>query len=252
MGGYASAKLTCSPQMECGKKGSGTTNAYGSSGNDCPKNFMCYTDIDCYAPTNPPSGMPSERPSMSHKPTTALSGMPSVNPTMSNMPTPKGQTKNPSMQPTISPKPTESPTKKKAPTVPPYNLQNSITTRGSYCGTSFQAAVDACSPVTSCGGNDDCDGEEGCWPNISCTFHASEADENYLGGSTPTGLDGNGDNVEGEEERDNTGSSDGFGFEFDGNKLGDEYANSSEVKMFGWAGTSMVAVSVLCLGTMLV
>mmetsp|Transcript_332 Transcript_332/g.657 ORF Transcript_332/g.657 Transcript_332/m.657 type:complete len:325 (-) Transcript_332:189-1163(-) len=235
VGGFVIAVSTCSPQTECGK-GAGTPTAYGYTGNDCPKNSMCYAGINCVIPSHVPSEVPSETPSKSSMPTIRASGVPSMNPTMSDMPTPRGQTKDPTMKPTVSPRLTESPTKRRAPTVPPYNLQNSITQRGSYCGASFQVALNTCSPSTSCSADDDCEKE--CFPNISCTFHASEAN-----GSTPTG------GIIDKEEEEEIDGNDVSGFEFGGNKLGDEYVNSSEVKMCGWAG--MMTMSVF-LGTMLI
>jgi len=74
--------------------------------------------------------------------------------------------------------------------MPPYNAKDTITARGSYCGSSFVTALRTCEPIRSCHDDGDCirdddgkdDGkglekeeEERCFDNISCTFHASKA-----------------------------------------------------------------------------
>ena len=164
---------------------------------------MCYEDIDCIAPTSQPSSFPSAFPTGSSRPTMTSSTVPSSVPSKSGIPTPFGQTKEPTLEPTSSHVPTDQfptyyPTRGE--TIPPVNIQNTITTRGSYCGTSWQNAVNDCSPNVSCNTNDDCTNEnETCYDNISCTYHATEDTENYLGSSGSNNKDATGDDLYGTE-----------------------------------------------------
>ena len=91
VGGFAVAQETCSHLTECNKGIAGET-AYGYTGNDCPKNFMCFTGIRCEAPTSTPSLAPSYSPTKSVMPTVAPSGVPSYSPSVSIVPTEEGQT----------------------------------------------------------------------------------------------------------------------------------------------------------------
>ncbi|KAL9182199.1 hypothetical protein ACHAXT_012851 [Thalassiosira profunda] len=162
VGGFAVAQDACSKEMECGFETAAT--AFGSTGNDCPKGLMCYDGIVCEPPTVSPTEAPTYRP------------------TVSGAPTEEGQTRPPTASPVRMPTyepttetPTYQPTRYAAPTVPPANVVNSITARGSYCGQSFQAAVNKCRPERRCATNDDC--ERGtCWPGVSCTFEAGASE----------------------------------------------------------------------------
>lgn len=209
VGGYAIAKATCSPQTEC-KKAQAANTAYGSSGNDCPKDLMCFTDIICAPPTAEPSGAPS------------------AGPTQSSVPTVQGQTRAPTASSTVSRSPLSGPPTTPAPTFAPFAVQDSITARGSYCGASFEAARDACAHDRSCTGDEDCSSGEECFINISCTFHASEATANAS-----------------EKESTDEEGLNGLDFETNGNKqAGGEYAilNSSSAKVL-WVGTITVLVA---------
>lgn len=139
---------------------------------------MCFTDIVCEPPTSSPSSMPSDRPSMSGMPSVTVSDVPSGWPSMSSMPTPKGQSKPPTYRPTVSNYPTW------GPTVDPNNIVNIMTTRGSFCGNSYEEAVEYCSENTLCTSDEDCgsfsaaggsggSGSSGggalCFPGISCS-----------------------------------------------------------------------------------
>lgn len=192
VGGFDEAKANCSKETECGFSQEAT--AYGFTGNDCPKNYMCFPDIVCEAPTSTPSGapvMPSGSPSLSEAPTYKGQTQP---PTPTPPPT-RDPSASPSDVPSGSPttsSPTSDPTKARLPTLPPANLQNTITVRGSYCGRTFELALGGCNPSTSCEYDEDCDGggggEGGCFPNISCTYHAAE-DDKFLGSAAPPGDD---------------------------------------------------------------
>jgi hypothetical protein len=179
VGGYAVAVATCSPYTECGT-GKLTSTAFGSTGNDCPKNFMCFDEIECSPPSVSPTDSPTLKPTQSNMPTVTSTNRPSNSPTSSGMPTPIGQTKAPTMKPTISAEPTGGEY-----SGPPFNVQNSITTRGSYCATSFDVAVSNCSPKIECNKDEDCtrDGET-CHGMISCTYAASEEEghSTYIAG----------------------------------------------------------------------
>mmetsp|Transcript_10026 Transcript_10026/g.17445 ORF Transcript_10026/g.17445 Transcript_10026/m.17445 type:complete len:491 (+) Transcript_10026:112-1584(+) len=248
VGGYAVAIEQCSFQTECDKEESANT-AYGATGNDCPKGGMCYTDILCAKPSDEPSGVPSATPSTSGMPTERPSASESAGPSESAAPTETGMTRPPTGAPTVRKPPTGSPTRfptgeptmRKAPTVPPINLQNSIETRGSYCGISFELAVDSCSPGSSCSSNDDC-GKGECFINISCMYHASEASDHSLV-KDPVGKAYNMDGEElkiGVEESDDGGGidRDGLSFVKDGSN-----EDSSAVKgLFRWVGTMAVVV----------
>ncbi len=137
---------------------------------------MCFTDIICEPPTSSPSYMPSGMPSMSGMPSVSASDLPSGVPSMSSVPTPKGQTKTPTYPPTISNYPTQDPT------VNPNNIVNTMITRGSFCGNSYEEAVTYCSENTLCSSDEDCSsfsaaggggsgGSGGalCFPGISCS-----------------------------------------------------------------------------------
>ena len=97
---------------------------------------------------------------------------------MSSVPTPKGQTKHPTYTPTISNEPTYNPT------VNPDNIVNTMNTRASYCGNSYELAVEMCSESTLCTSDEDCSNNSGvvggssavllCFPDISCSMDTSE------------------------------------------------------------------------------
>lgn len=190
---------------------------------------MCFGDIDCNPPTSMPSSMPSMNPSDSSMPTVVSSGAPSGLPSVSFSPTMQGQTKAPTPQPTISPAPTYYPTVQKAPTVKPDNVQNSITKRGSFCGASYQAAVNRCSPDTSCESDADCENSGECYINVSCTYHATEDEEYYSG--KDTGAPGSSSSDE------------------DGLNFGEEYDPDSSCPT---ARTFMVVTAVVLVGAFLI
>jgi len=100
---------------------------------------------------------------------------------MSSVPTPKGQTKHPTYTPTISKEPTYNPT------VNPDNIVNTMNTRASYCGNSYELAVEMCSESTLCISDEDCSSTSGvvggsavllCFPDISCSMDTSEWNNN--------------------------------------------------------------------------
>ena len=176
VGGYEIAKATCSFNTECQKSMANDTH-FGANGNDCPEPFMCFTDIICEPPTSSPSYMPSSIPSISHSPTVTVSDPPSSLPSMSSFPTPKGQTKHPTYLPTVSNDPTFNPT------VNPDNIVNSMTTRASFCGSSYEMAVNSCSEATLCTTDEDCSSSSAasdalCFPDISCSSDATEWSDN--------------------------------------------------------------------------
>lgn len=244
VGGYNIAKSNCSYETECGKV-SGETH-YGATGNDCPNGLMCYTDIVCVAPADPtesPSVRPTVSPTVSMAPTFTgqtpsptlgpTTGSPTQDPTLGPTVSPtKAPTRNPTMSPSISP------TKQRPPTVPPMNLQNIVTARGSYCGASIQTALNQCSPSTFCSNGSDCENNEECIPNISCTFHASEANK-----------DGEETESDDEEEEIDEGD-DVYETEFAGNEFGEEYvpeeiisAAMAKKLLFGWWVGTMIVVA---------
>ncbi|KAL3817389.1 hypothetical protein ACHAXA_005024 [Cyclostephanos tholiformis] len=154
VGGYDVAVAMCSPLTECGFEVHDTH--YGGNGNDCPddEGLMCFADVIC-------DKMPSPTPSSS----------PSASPTLSHVPTIFGQTKSPSSYPTISFRPS-----RPSDWTPKGDI---TTTRGSYCGTSYDDALASCSSqTTNCYYDDDCNGPEAvvdgwgmkrCYDDISCT-----------------------------------------------------------------------------------
>ena len=164
VGGYEIAKTLCSSLQECGTSKLEAT-AFGSTGNDCPNGYMCFEDIDCsnWVPSLQPSNAPSYIPTKSSTPSSEPTAEPTDIPTISSIPTPFGQTKSPTERPTVS----------KVPTF----IQNSIKTSGSYCGISFEAAMNTCSRKNACVTNDECidDGEE-CFSSIICTYRPSESE----------------------------------------------------------------------------
>jgi hypothetical protein len=178
VGGYEIAKKLCSSLQECGTSKLEPT-AFGSTGNDCPKGYMCFEDIDCsnWVPSLQPSNAPSYIPTKSSTPSSEPTAEPTDIPTISSIPTKFGQTKSPTERPTVSTQPTFIPTLAKPPSAPPASTQNSIKTSGSYCGISFEAAMNTCSQKIACVTNDECidDGEE-CFSSIICTYRPSESE----------------------------------------------------------------------------
>ena len=162
VGGYDKAVAMCSPLTECGFVV--LESHYGGNGNDCPEGLMCFADIIC-------DKMPSHRPS----------SIPSVLPTESNDPTFFGQSKHPSMEPTISRRPSR-----------PSDWspgEDTMTSRGSYCGSSHDDALASCSlQITNCFTDDDCNGPgavvdgwgmKRCYSDISCTIVDTSSTNGY-------------------------------------------------------------------------
>ena len=158
VGGYEIAKSQCSPLTECGK-GKGKDSAYGQSGNDCPKGLMCYTEIDCEAPS--PTSYPSGSPGPTAAPSVTMS------PSLSGAPSP--ETRDPTTEPTEPP--STSP-------VSPLAV-NAVTVRGSFCGVTFERSVELCSSARSCVSDVECVGSAGevCFENISCTIREGDVSE---------------------------------------------------------------------------
>mmetsp|Transcript_23179 Transcript_23179/g.38191 ORF Transcript_23179/g.38191 Transcript_23179/m.38191 type:complete len:312 (-) Transcript_23179:156-1091(-) len=188
VGGYDIAKKYCSPQTACGLSGP-SQGTYGGDGNDCkPRNYidlegnytaqwMCFTDIRCVAPSNEPSGMPSNVPSRSSVPSDSPTVVASESPSMSLVPSIDGKTKSPTLSPTISPTSASPTTPQTAtPTGSPVEV-SMIKIRGYFCGSTYDNAVEECDASKSCNSNADCDDGEECYPNVSCEFMASEANE---------------------------------------------------------------------------
>ena len=186
VGGYEIAKKYCSPQTACGLTGEVTEGNYGNNGNDCQDrpytdlegnysvHWMCFTDIRCIAPTVAPSMSPSAMPSTTAMPSDNPTVHSSSTPSKSSNPTADGKTKSPTISPTITP-PSSSPSSSTdTPTGSPVEV-STIKTRGYFCGTSYQNAIDTCDGARSCSSNADCNesGGEECYPNVSCEFLAS-------------------------------------------------------------------------------
>jgi len=174
---------------------------------------MCYTDISCGAPTSRPSGSPSGMASGSP------SGMASGRPSGSFGPSGGGRTttRDPTVEPSASRIPTvlrvtpttTMTTTTTTTTMPPYNARDTVTARGSYCGSSFVTALRTCEPIRSCDDDDDCPDGERCFENISCTYHASKAVITGSTGSTGDDDDDDDDGNEEEEEESTRGDANG-------------------------------------------
>ncbi|KAL7551036.1 hypothetical protein ACHAWF_014237 [Thalassiosira exigua] len=195
VGGYQTARSTCSVATECKKSGA-VQGVYGSVGNDCPKGTMCFGGIDCGGPSATPSAAPSASPTDSRPPTGHPTGSPSYAPT-TPAPTWSPTTDDPTVSPTSVPStsivPTKSAVPSEGPTLPPERIVNLVTTRGSFCGQTYRTALDQCSPATMCARDEDCDGGS-CHDGVRCTFDAAESEVHYVGkGSGNDGVDGDGD-----------------------------------------------------------
>eukprot|EP00579_Thalassiosira_antarctica_P000652 CAMPEP_0201866942 /NCGR_PEP_ID=MMETSP0902-20130614/1352_1 /ASSEMBLY_ACC=CAM_ASM_000551 /TAXON_ID=420261 /ORGANISM="Thalassiosira antarctica, Strain CCMP982" /LENGTH=490 /DNA_ID=CAMNT_0048392009 /DNA_START=46 /DNA_END=1518 /DNA_ORIENTATION=- len=248
VGGYAVAIEQCSFQTECDKEESANT-AYGATGNDCPKGGMCYTDILCAKPSDEPSGG-AERDSLDERNAHRTServgergaererGADGDGDDEASDGGADGSKAADGLSDAVSDGGADD---AKGADRAANNLQNSIETRGSYCGISFELAVDSCSPGSSCSSNDDC-GKGECFINISCMYHASEASDHSLV-KDPVGKAYNMDGEElkiGVEESDDGGGidRDGLSFVKDGSN-----EDSSAVKgLFRWVGTMAVVV----------
>eukprot|EP01082_Thalassiosira_pseudonana_P009897 g8750.t1 g8750 contig34:21830-23530(-) len=184
VGGYAIAVQQCSPITACGFEGN-VENHYGSSGNDCPKNFMCYSfEGRCgngpgaelvgfdegvgvtISSSSTVAAMTTEAPIVatesSATATQATAAIQSQSTTTSSVTTPSTQQEQ-----------------------QPQNniLDNTITTRGSFCGSFYAEAVSQCSSRTMCDSSRDCGGSgEECFPNISCTMGGSGANDDAVNG----------------------------------------------------------------------
>ncbi len=82
--------------------------------------------------------------------------------------------------------PTIAPTTSWGPSRPPADVpEDTIMSRGSYCGTGHDDALVICSPSTNCVSDDDCNGfgavdrwgSKACHLDISCTIDVRYADE---------------------------------------------------------------------------
>lgn len=144
VGGYEEAVAQCGPSRKCGLESK--QGQYGSSGNDCPKGLMCYADIPC---TNGPGESAvavsliedfvySEMSSSSQATTESMASTSSGNSNMSEM-----------------------------------NNAMTMTSRGSYCGLSYEEALDACSPETHCSFDENCLVGK-CFPDISCNYSGKD------------------------------------------------------------------------------
>jgi hypothetical protein len=173
VGGYDIAIAQCGPSTMCGL--STSHNQYGSSGNDCPKDqdLMCYADISC-----------------GNGPGATLSDVSTVN--VGDEPvTSSGSTANEGDEPSTEAAAVDDganadstlETNDNSGTKVNSTITNimTVTKRGSFCGTSYLAALANCSPDAHCSTDDDCTPGTTCFSGISCTYSTNIATGEIIG-----------------------------------------------------------------------
>ena len=164
VGGYDIAVAQCGPLTTCGT--TITSNQYGSSGNDCPKNYMCYSDITCENGPGPDTTTTSttEFLTTSTEVTTEWTEAPDetkveTTTTSSEMITTVAETST-----------TTTSTKAITTTTVPPTYPVHFTTRAAFCGSFYAEAVLNCGTKTICTSSSECQDEEECFENVSCTY----------------------------------------------------------------------------------
>ncbi|KAL3769765.1 hypothetical protein ACHAWO_011293 [Cyclotella atomus] len=167
VGGYDIAVSQCGPLTVCGVNV--TSTHYGSSGNDCPEGNMCYSDIAC---GNGPGPDTTTTPSSTETVTTSIiADTTTINTTeiaeeIMNTTTSSSSTATSEITTNEVPTTTESIT---TTTTTPYNPVL-LTTRAAFCGSFYAEAVLNCGTKTMCTSSNNCDDEEECFENVSCTY----------------------------------------------------------------------------------
>lgn len=167
VGGYDIAVSQCGPLTICGV--SIISDHYGSSGNDCPHSFMCYSDIKCGNGPGPKITTTSTSEVVTS--TSTIEETEATSGEVSDVVAEEKSTTTSSSSATASEASPEVPTTEILTTTSttPYN-PILFTTRAAFCGSFYAEAVRDCGTKTMCTSSADCNGEEECFENVSCTY----------------------------------------------------------------------------------
>jgi hypothetical protein len=172
VGGYDIAVSQCGPLTICGVNV--TSNHYGSSGNDCSGGNMCYSDIACGNGPGPDSTTTTSTETVT---TSTIAATTTIDTAAMaeeiNTTTSSSSTTTSEIIITEVPTTTQSIT---TTTTPPYN-PILLTTRAAFCGSFYAEAVLNCGTKTMCTSSNDCDDEEECFENVSCTYDPNDMDD---------------------------------------------------------------------------
>jgi len=164
VGGFEVAVSQCGPLTVCGQ-GNITYNHFGASGNNCPKNSMCYADITCQ---NGPETITSTTEAAFTEATT-------ITQTANESITASSAITNITEVTSTAATTTTSEIITTTTTQAPHSMI--LTTRAAFCGSSYTEAVLNCGTKTLCASSFDCTGEDECFENVSCTFDPNAEEE---------------------------------------------------------------------------
>ena len=169
VGGYDIAVSQCGPLTICGVNV--VSNHYGASGNDCPKNFMCYSDIICGNGPGPETTTSSSEIATSSNATATTTNAETTTTISEATTAGEEESATNSSATTKSETTTEAPTTEfiTTTTTTPYN-PILLTTRAAFCGSFYAEAVLNCGTKTMCTSSSHCEDEEECFENVSCTY----------------------------------------------------------------------------------
>jgi hypothetical protein len=211
VGGYDVAVAQCGPLTICGM-GNITINHYGSSGNDCPqvraivsfvtfldytpclsqlisllyplaKNFMCYSDITC---ANGPGPETTTTSTIGFATSTVASTTfvetttQIITSEVDNSTGTSTITTSISDITTAATTPVDTTTTEVIITSTQPRNPIVLTTRAAFCGSFYAEALLNCGTKTMCTSSNDCNEEDECFENVSCTYAPNSANDDSI------------------------------------------------------------------------